>query len=174
MSFNVEDLKRLRVTEPTSAALVSEVDSKKLISAISTEMNMTADQAALGLAIICQKGGTSKKAQGTIYAVIDGNKIDLNTVRRIMREKGLAFTLRQWARTHATEIYEVSAHFSIEGDLAKKVARNKPEVTQDEKYWLSNFQMDNPNAPQNVRDMLMDHYNSLFPGKGVSSKEYYS
>lgn len=88
-------------------------------------------------------------------------------IRRIMRDRNLNFTLRQWARTYATEIFEVSSHFSIEGDLAKKVARNRPEITQEERYWLSNFQMDNPNCPQNIRDLLMEHYNTLFPGRNI-------
>ena len=51
--------------------------------------------------------------------------------------------------------------FGIEGDLAKKIARNSPEITQDERYWLSNF--------QNVRDLLMRHYNTLFSGKTVDN-----
>jgi len=33
MSFNIENLKKLNVAEPTNAALVSEAESKKLITA---------------------------------------------------------------------------------------------------------------------------------------------
>ena len=162
MPFNPEDLKSLNITEITPAALVSSAESDKLIADVAKETNCTPEQSALALSIICQKGGTSKKAQGTVYAIVDGKKTDLNTIRKIMREKGHNFTLRQWARTNATEIYEVCSYFSIEGDLSKKIARNRPSVTQDEKYWLSNFQMDNPNCPQSVRDLLMDHYKTLF------------
>lgn len=86
-----------------------------------------------------------------------------------MKKKGLNFTLRQWARTNADFIFQVSSLFSLEGDLAKKIARNSPSITQEERIWLSNFQMDNPNCPQNVRDMLMSHYKTLFPGKTVKS-----
>jgi|JI91814BRNA_FD_contig_123_69701_length_3523_multi_3_in_0_out_1_1 hypothetical protein len=170
MSFNIENLKKLNVVEPTNAALVSEAESKKLITAVASEANVTEDQAALALAIICQKGGTSKKAQGTIYAIVDGTKIDLNLVRRVMKDRTLNFTLRQFARTLATEIYTICAHFGIEGDLSKKIARNRPEITTDEKYWLSNFQMDNPNCPINVRELLMNHYESLFPGKKMDNQ----
>lgn len=165
MSFNPKNLKALTITEPTAAALISKTESERLIGDVATELRGSEDEAALALSIICQKGGTSKKAQGTVYAIVNGKKIDLNTIRKIMREKSHNFTLRQWARTNATEIYEVNQHFGIEGDLAKKIARNKPEVTQDERYWLSNFQMDNPNCPQNVRDMLMNHYKTLFEQK---------
>jgi hypothetical protein len=167
MSFNLEDLKKVAVTEPTSAALVPLTESQRLIALVSTAASISTDQATVAIAIICQKGGTSKKAQGTIYANVDGHKVDLNLVRRIMRENGLNYTLRQWARTHASEIFELASNFGIEGDLSKKIARNRPEITQEEKYWLSNFQMDNPNCPQNVRDLLMEHYNSLSPSKNA-------
>lgn len=165
MTFDFEAIKNLKVEEPVSAALVSEEDSKTLIEAISKETQWNTTQSVTALAIICQKGGTSKKAQGTVYAIVDGKRVDLNMIREVMKKSGCKFTLRQWARTHAFDIYKVAAYFGIEGDLAKKIARNSPEVTQDEKFWLSNFQMDNNNCPQNVRDMLMKHYNNLFPGK---------
>lgn len=67
MAFNVEDLKRLTVAEPTSAAFVPTTDADRLIGFLASEANITADQATLAIAIICQKGGTSKKAQGTIF-----------------------------------------------------------------------------------------------------------
>lgn len=169
MTFNFEAIQALNVDKPTSAALVSEDDSKKLVEAIMSKHKMNQDETLAALAIICQKGGTSKKAQGTVYAVIDGKRLDLNMVRSVMKESGCNFTLRQWARTHSYSIYKVASFFGIEGDLAKKIARNSPEVTQDERYWLSNFQMDSANCPQNVRDMLMKHYKTLFPGKSADN-----
>ena len=43
-------------------------------------------------------------------------------------------------------------------------------MTNTEKIWLSNFQMDNPNAPPNIKELLMNHYKTLFPGKTLEDK----
>lgn len=153
--INPDDLKSIKISEPTPPAYVSEKESDALVADLASEAGVTEDQAALALCIICQKGGTARKAQGTIYAIVDGKKIDLNQVRKVMKDKH-KFTLRQWARTNATTIYEICSYFGIPGDLSKRIVRNKPQISQDELYWLSNFQMDNPNCPQNIRDALME------------------
>lgn len=49
-------------------------------------------------------------AQGTVYAIVNNKKVELNTVRSIMKEKNLNFTLRKWARTNADAIHRVAAH----------------------------------------------------------------
>lgn len=169
MTFDFDAIRKLPVEPATAAALVSDADNKKLVAGVVEKCNMVEQEALASIAIICQKGGTSKKAQGTVYSVVNGKRLDLNMIRNIMRETGCTFTLRQWARTNATNIYEVAKIFDIEGDLAKKIARNSPEVTQDEKYWISNFQMDNTDCPQNIREMLLNHYKVLFPGKTMES-----
>jgi hypothetical protein len=143
----------------------SSTESQKLVDAVKGKFGMTDAEAETSLSIICQKGGTSKKAQGNIYSIVNGKKLELHEVRTIIKNNNLNFTLRQWARTYATNIYKVCNLFGIEGDLAKKIARNRPEVTNDEKVWLSNFQMDNTDCPQNIRDMLMEHYKAMFPNK---------
>ena len=119
----------------------------------------------MAIALICQKGGTAKKAQGNVYIIINGIKTDLSLIRQIMNELKLKFTLRQFARTYCNEIYKIASFFDIEGDLAKKIGRNYQNLSRDEKIWLANFQMDNPNCPEDIRNYLMEHFNSLFPGK---------
>ena len=106
MNFDLEAIKNLKIEEPVAAALVSAEQSQKLVDAIPRKHGMDENQAVAALAIICQKGGTSKKAQGTVYAVVDGRRLDLNMVRNVMKESGCNFTLRQWARTHAFDIYK--------------------------------------------------------------------
>lgn len=91
--------------------------------------------------------------------------MDLKSVRECINSENLKYTLRQWARTNADLIQRICDHYGIEGDLAKKIARDRPEITHEEKIWLSNFQMDNPNCPENVRNLLMEHYRKLFPNK---------
>jgi len=169
MNLNFEDIKAdLNTVEtPSDAALVSEAESENLLNGIMTATKMNRASAAAALAIICQKGGTSKRAQGTIYAVVNGFKLDLATIRRIMTESKAKFTLRQWARTYGKFIFDVSLTYGLMGDLSKKMRRTYDALTEEELVWMSNFQMDNPECPTNVRDLLKAHYDTLFPNKNM-------
>lgn len=167
MNLNFNDFKDdLNTVEtPSDAALVSIEETENLITGIMSACKMNRASAATAIAIICQKGGTSKRAQGTIYAVVNGIKLDLATIRRVMQEMKAKFTLRQWARTNGKFIFDVALTFDLPGDLAKKIGRINESLTDEELIWMSNFQMDNPDCPSNVRELLKDHYNSLFPNK---------
>lgn len=61
----------------------------------------------VGICIICQKGGTAKKASGDIYSIINNKKLTLNEIRKAIESGKLRFTLRQFARTFATKIFEI-------------------------------------------------------------------
>lgn len=167
MTFDINDvLNELNINEDTPpAAMVSTEESQILIKGIATKLKCSENIAYGLLCIICQKGGTSKRAQGSVYAISDSYKLDLTQIRTIMKETGLKFTLRQWARTNASNIFKISAKYSIEGDLAKKLSREDESISTEEKYWMSNFQMDNPDCPSQVRKKLMEHYKKLFPEK---------
>lgn len=143
-------------------------ESQALIETVAQKINMTNSEVAASIAIICQKGGTARQAQSMVYSIVNGKRLELSTIRAILRKKNLKFTLCQCARTNATNIYQVYQLFTIEGDLSKKIARHEPSVTLEEKIWLSNFQMDNEDCPQNVRDLLMQHYKALSPGRNIN------
>ena len=72
----------------------------------------------IAVSIICQKGGTSKFSQGDIYANVNGTKLTLTEIRDIMKDKNYKFTLRQWARTYATQIFKISQRYSIIGEIS--------------------------------------------------------
>ena len=149
------------VTE-TNQAIVSEEDSVKLVLELSKSKKMNAKQAFTAICIICQKGGTSKRASGTIYATIDGINVTLEDVRKCL-DRGVS--LRQWARTNASAIQVVADKFSIAGDLAKIIMRKYSDVSSSDSIWLSNFQMDNMSCPENLRGYIREHFQNLFPKK---------
>jgi len=90
-------------------------------------------------------------------------KLTLSEVRKAMTDLNFKYTLRQVARTKADFIFKVASNFSINGDLSQKLGMDE-SLTPDEKYWLSNFQMNNPNCPGKIKKLLKDHYDKLFPG----------
>ena len=156
----IQDLNGLNAIE--SPALVSEADSETLVKEVASKHN--SEKQAFGLiCIICQNDGTRKKAQGTVYAILNATRLTLTNIRDIIKSKNLKITLRQWARSNSNAIHEISNHFSIPGDLAKKISRTNNELSQDDLYWLSNFKMDNPNCPEHLRQLLYADYSELFP-----------
>lgn len=178
-NFNIDNSLIERLVAPDSTTTVSTMDNQAIIDpargngliiAITTRhTDFNEDEAFTALAIILQKGGTSKRAQGDIYAIVNNKRLTLRQIRDIMEAIRTNFTLRQWARTYATLIQQVSSHFGIEGDLAKKFRRESPELvselSRNDFFWLSNFQQDNPNCPENVRKLIRKHFNDKFPSQ---------
>ena len=110
-----------------------------------------------------KKGGTSKRANGNIYAVVNGKRLTLALIRETMAKIKYKHTLRQWARSYATQIANVCELFDIPGDLYKKIARKHPDVNSTQSYWLSNFQMDNVDCEESLRNYIKEHFTELFP-----------
>jgi hypothetical protein len=154
-----EDLNEIQIKVEKAPALASEEDATKVVAAVAKKHNCSMKTAVSAMYIICQKGGTARKAQPNIYATVNGTRIDLGSIRECITKLKISMTLRQFARTYATQIYTISAYYGVDGDLCKKAERIFPNILQSEKYWISNFQMDNPDCPQNIRNYLVNHFN---------------
>jgi len=155
----------IKLETASNQAKIDTSDGETLVKAVAKDRKTDDANAFLGIAIICQKGGTSKKAQGDIYATVNGIKITLNDIRNIIKTNNMKFTLRQWARTYASPIHRVCDIYSIEGDLAKILSRKDDSLNPSDLIWCSNFQMDNPDCPVNVRDHIKSHFSELFGKK---------
>jgi hypothetical protein len=163
--LDLEEIKKFSVEKTTPAAYVSANKGEILIKKVAEALG-TSDQTAFVLiCIICQKGGTAKKAQGNIYAVVNGKRLDLETLRKLMKTIGFDSTLRQWARTYCKQIFSICKIYDIPGDLAKKLGRSSDDLQADDLIYLSNFQMDNEDCPRRVKELLMKHYNEMFQKK---------
>lgn len=153
----------INVETTSNEAMISTVQSNNLITALSRFKGKSFEQAFIATAIICQKGGTAKKASGDIYAIVAGVKYTLTEIRTVIKDNHWNFTLRQFARANANQIHATCSRYSVPGDLAKKITRTHENLTQDDTYWLANYQMDNPCCPYELRQLLIQHYESLFP-----------
>jgi hypothetical protein len=153
----------ITVTTTSNEAQIPQNTTNALVLAFAKETGLTFQQAFIAICIICQKGGTAKRALGDIYAIIDGKKVTLALIKEVIEKNKWKFTLRQFARSNATFIYKISMKYSIAGDLYKKISRKHQNISQDESYWLSNFQMDNLECPENLRSYIIEHFKSLFP-----------
>jgi len=84
------ELNDIKADSITSQATISTEDSNKLIAQVQSDApgNFTETEAAVGICIICQKGGTAKRAQGNIYAIINSKRLDLETIRKSLNKTG--------------------------------------------------------------------------------------
>lgn len=167
MPFNENvDYSTINVTKGTPPALVPSSEIDKLVAnitnATSGSNKMGDDEVTVALAIICQKGGTAKKANPNIYANVNGKVLELGLVRKVITDINWKYTLRQFARSKATFIQKTCSYFDIPGDLSQKLGRLDPSLGSEDKIWLSNFQMDNSDCPEKIRNMLMSHYDQMF------------
>jgi hypothetical protein len=106
MKFIRGKLKQVIVIETLPASLVPKSIAYRRILIVAKEYNMTNIEAFAAIAIICKKEvGTAKSEQESVYAIIKGKKVELTRIRRLIRNQNLNFTLRQCARTYASNIY---------------------------------------------------------------------
>jgi hypothetical protein len=152
--------KKIEVKTEENSAKVTSAQNETIIADMVKKYNISDKQAFVALCIICQKGGTSKRALGNIYANVDGINITLENIRSILPKR---ISLRQWARTYATLIYKICCKYDIPGDLTKKITRKYSSISAEDSVWLSNFQMDNPDCPMEFRSYIVEHFNELFP-----------
>lgn len=59
-----------------------------------------------------------------------------------------------------TEIAQVAEAYQLPGNLSKKILRNHPTrtFTMEEKVWLSDFQVDNENCPEILRNFISETF----------------
>jgi hypothetical protein len=156
-----------KIETASNQAKITPLESESLINAVAKRFKLEPHKSLIAISIICQKGGTSKRAQGDIYAIVDGTRVTLQQIREVLASLGNSkTTLRQWARTNANAVQKVAAIYDIPGDLSKILQRKyNNNISGPDLIWCSNFQMDNENAPESVREMIHEHFQELFTKK---------
>lgn len=71
-------------------------------------------------------------------------------------------TPRQFARTMANDIFRFAEIMEEEGDLARQIAMDYPNLTLKEKVWCSNFQTTNPDCPESMKAWLVTNFRNRF------------
>ena len=69
---------------------------------------------------------------------------------------------RRLARSIATPIYKICSFLNIPGNLARAILNNEttilPNLTDEDKAWLSDFQSDNEDCPDRIRQLISNHF----------------
>lgn len=123
------------------------------------------ERIAAVLASLCQQGGTLKGCDGELTIFLFEKTIKLKTVKSslsLIEHKG---DLRKLARTLAQDFYEILSQLEIDGNLSKKIDLLFPNETfsAEERIWLSDFQIENPNLPKRLKKFIMESFKAKSP-----------
>jgi hypothetical protein len=145
-----------QIVGPRSSKL-SEDSVKKILELIKKKYNLSELGEAIPiLALLFQGGGTARSCDGNMSISIFKQEIKLADVRKILKEASCNKAERKLARSLANDIHTVSVSLELNGNLYKKIQRENMDIIFDveERAWLSDFQVDNPDCPTKLRTLI--------------------
>lgn len=109
------------------------------------------------IAIFSQLGATSPKCSGNMTFNYENQEFKLSDIRRIFQKHGAKNQMRKFARTYGTTIFQICKILDIPGNMFQKVKKLQPNIVinKDHKYWLSDYQAYNEDAPSEARDLII-------------------
>lgn len=152
------------IERPTKTIPKEAFDS--LIRDISTSYKCSPPSALVGLFSTLQAGGTNKNKRSNVRISVAGCGFESKKINEYIAKHCKEFTPRQFAVFFRNDIFKLSKIHDITGNAYVSLRRNYPDTitdtNQDEKYWASDFQIDNPACPPLIRQGLQRRYNDKF------------
>lgn len=120
------------------------------------KVGISYNQSIIAMSILFQTGGTNRSCDGNLQTELAGKTIKLATLRSSLRECKQKGGERKLARLYGSEIFRVAQKLNIPGNLYKKCTRLNPgkNISEIESYWLSDFQIDNPDCPVGTMSLI--------------------
>lgn len=114
------------------------------------------------IAGLMQVGGANANAISRVSYSIGNVTISGEEFATVCRRSKI--TTRQFSKCMANEIHEIAVELSEPGDLARQMRLEVPNLSMDDQIWCANFQTENPDCPDTVRNWLVHNFNSRFRG----------
>jgi hypothetical protein len=156
-------LTKKKIQEKTNSGNVNDITVKRIIEDLRNASKGNEEEVMVLVAILLQKGATSKKQLAKTTEEINGVYITTGMLRNACSSHKI--TVRKLARALSKDIIEIMQSMkdhAYPGNLGKKYLTEKPEATLDELIWASDFQTFNPDCPEKIREWLMTDFNSRF------------
>lgn len=152
---------------------VKKIDKKTfdaLVREVGALYKCSPPAALLGLFSTLQAGGTSKNKRSNVKITVAGTSFESKEINKLITKHCKDFTPRQFASYFRNDILKISKKHEITGNAYVSLRRNYPdfitETSEDDKYWASDFQLDNESCPALIREGLRKRYNDKFTNKG--------
>lgn len=118
-----------------------------------------------GILATLQAGGTNANKRSNVRITIAKTKFESKVINEYIR-KTTKLSPRQLARLLANDIFKMAKKLNITGNAYIYIQRFHSQlltdINSDEKFWASDFQIDNPNCDPNVRKALQARYADKF------------
>jgi len=165
MLKELEDMD-ISATENLQVKSVSLEQFDKVITDVGKEYDANRIVSIAGTFCTLQAGGTSNNKRSNVKITIQGKGFESKKINSIITRHCKGITPRQFAKFFANQISNCSIKFGIMGNAYKYVKRHYPtmltEENVNEEYWCSDFQIDNDNCPNYIRDALRKRYADKF------------
>lgn len=143
---------------------LSKEESITILNNLKEEKKLPSIENALVLVTgLAQVGGSNSNANVNAKFTHNGVTITAMELKNSIKKITKNGTIRQLCRALADEIAEIAMAMKLEGDLARTMRQEHSEITPEEAIWCSNFQTNNPNCPDKVKEFLKDNYRKRFP-----------
>lgn len=164
-----DDFKKMIVPRSTK---LSELQAEEVLTKFAEKHKLTRNETLLVITLLFQTGGTNRSCDGNLTVTVFSKEIRLASLRKTLVECKLKASERKLARTLGTQIFQISKELEIPGNLAKKITREFPErkFSTTELAWLSEFQVDNPECPEESRKLITESFKNRTGNKNKNKK----
>lgn len=139
----------------------------EIIESVAKYYDVPSHIALVGIFATLQRGGTSRNKKSNVRVRFAQTVFESKIINPYIVKANKSFTPRQFARYFADQIFDLAKAHDLDGNCYIYISRNYPDLLTDnneERYWASDFQVDNPNCPTNIRNALNMRYNAKFRG----------
>jgi len=153
--YDYSDIKDISQDKGRTTGQISEQLCKKIVAEVNRVKELGSENKAMVLiAGLMQSGGSNRGAGNSISYSLFNVTLNASEFGRLCKDVG-GGTPRQFCRTMGTEIARAASLIQEEGDLARQMKIDHPNLSLDEAIWCSNFQSLNPECPEYVRQWLV-------------------
>jgi hypothetical protein len=144
---------------------ITQEQLKGIVSKVAETYRVPANIAYVGICCTLQAGGSNKNKRSNVKITIQSVPFESKKINEIITQQ-LKITPRQLARIIANDIHAIAVKHQITGNAYVSLKRFYPhlltEATDQEKFWAADFQVDNPNCPDYIREALRKRYADKF------------
>jgi hypothetical protein len=142
----------------------SQMDS--IVMDVANEYRTDQPTALVGIFSTLQAGGTNKNKRSNIKITIADIPFQSKDINKIISKHCKDFTPRQFAVHYRTSIFQMAKKHNITGSCYVSLKRNYSHMltgeVPDEKFWATDFQLDNPACPEYIRAALNQRFVDKF------------
>ena len=152
--------------QPKTDKQIDKQELQNFINDVAKHHDITPAVALVGIFSTLQAGGTSKNKRSNVKIKVQGTIFESKKINEILMKNIKEITPRQFARLFASAIFNCSVKYDITGNafvyLKRFHSEGLTEAHDHEKYWCADFQIDNPQCPEYIREALRIRYAEKF------------